>query len=136
MGKLKSILSKLVDNLYYKFHEDLPSLNEQLNEIMENFDFNKVVTFMEWNKSYRVYDDYGNCIKEEQWKLSNKRGYVVPTESELRSLAKSLLEEVIKLYKSNDPDNQFIWVGTGPFKVVCRFGILELMCVIAYWSYD
>lgn len=133
MNKLKNIFVNLIDSLYHKFHkDDIPPLNDQLNEIMSNFDFNRVATFMSWEKSHRIYDDEGNCIREEPWKVVGKT-YAVPTEVELKNLAKSLLDQVIERY---EPEKQFVYVGTGPFKVICRYGILELMCVIEYWSCD
>lgn len=139
MGKLKNALIGLVDSLYHKFHtdEDIPPLNEQLNNIMNHFDFDRVATFMSWEQSRRIYDEEGLHIGSEQWMMiNNNHEYSVPTEDELKTLARSLLNEVIKLYEPSNPDRQLVWIGTGPFKVACRYGILELMCVIEYWSYD
>lgn len=42
---------------------------------MENFDFDKVLEYMQWNKSHREYDDEGRCIGKSTWKM-----YVGPNE--------------------------------------------------------
>ena len=35
---------------------------------MENFDFDKVLEYMQWDKSHREYDDEGRCIGKSTWK--------------------------------------------------------------------
>ena len=42
---------------------------------MENFDFDKVLEYMQWDKSHREYDDEGRCIGKSTWKM-----YVGPNE--------------------------------------------------------
>lgn len=63
---------------------------------MENFDFDKVLEYMQWDKSHREYDDEGRCIGK----------------------------------------SPYLSIATGPFKVICRYGMLELIACLETWSYD
>lgn len=112
---------------------DVSSLNAQIDDIMKNFDFDKVLEYMSWDKSYRRYDDDGKCIGKSPWKMYIHPGeYRVPSISDLKTLAKDLLTQVIENYKNSK--STFVFVATGPFKAVCRYGRLELMGVIEYWG--
>ena len=118
---------------------DIPPIEEQFNDIMENFDFKHVHMMMNWDKARVIYDDDGNHTDYEQWKTlqGNYENYTlrVPTILELRKDAERLLKSAIKFQKAN-PRNRFYMTATGPFKVTCRYGILELECIFASWSCD
>ena len=112
---------------------DVSSLNAQIDDIMKNFDFDKVLEYMSWDKSYRRYDDDGKCVGKSPWKIFIHPGeYRVPSISDLKTLAKDLLTQVIENYKNSK--STFVFVATGPFKAVCRYGRLELIGVIEYWG--
>lgn len=119
--------------------DDIPSIEEQFNDIMENFDFKHVQMMMNWDKARVIYDDDGNHTDYEQWKTlqGNYENYTlkVPTILELRKDAERLLKSAIRFQKAN-PRNRFYMTATGPFKVTCRYGILELECIFASWSCD
>lgn len=110
------------------------SLESQISFITKNFDFNRVHEFMSWNKSSRNYDDNGICYGTNPWNMFVHEEYRVPTEFELKTLADSLLKEVANRYRSDKSD--YIYIHHGPFKAICRYGILELDCVIESWSGD
>lgn len=119
----------------FLMNEDCPSLEEQFDSIMRNFDFDKVLDYMKWDKSHREYDDYGHCIKTGPWKVFiQPNEFRIPTCGELIESAAKLLRGVMAVYK-NQPEN-FISMHTGPFKVICRYGVLELIACLEYWSYD
>lgn len=102
---------------------------------MENFDFDKVLEYMQWNKSHREYDDEDRCIGKSTWKMyvgPNEHG--VPTLYELSRNASVLLREVMKLY--NDNKSPYLSIAAEPFKVICRYGMLELIACLETWSYD
>lgn len=116
------------------FSDVLP-LDVQCEHIMKNFDFDKVLEYMSWNKSHRIYDDDGKCVGKTQWKIFIGPGeYRVPTISELKTLAKDLLTQVIRNYRNSK--SPLVYVATGPFKAMCRYGTLELVGVIESWSND
>lgn len=108
-------------------------LEEQYKSIMENFD--KVLEYMQWDKSHREYDDEGRCIGKSTWKMYvGPNEHRVPTLYELSRNASVLLREVMKLY--NDNKSPYLSIATGPFKVICRYGMLELIACLETWSYD
>ena len=112
---------------------DVSSLNAQIDDIMKNFDFDKVLEYMSWDKSYRMYDDDGKCVGKSPWKIFIHPGeYRVPSISDLKTLAKDLLTQVIRNYENSK--STFVFVATGPFKAVCRYGRLELIGVIESWG--
>lgn len=112
---------------------DVSFLNAQIDDIMKNFDFDKILEYMSWDKSYRMYDDDGKCIRKSPWKMYIHPGeYRVPSISDLKTLAKDLLTQVIENYKNSK--STFVFVATGPFKAVCRYGRLELIGVVEYWG--
>ena len=114
---------------------DVPSLDAQYDDIMKNFDFDKVLEYMSWDKSYRIYNEDGKCIGKSPWKIFIGPGeYRVPTISELRARARDLLTQVIRNYRNSK--SPFISISAGPFKAMCRYGMLELIGVIESWGGD
>lgn len=114
---------------------DAPPLDVQYNYIMENFDFDKVLEYMSWDKSHRTYDDDGKCVGKSPWRMHISPGeYRVPSISDLRALARDLLTQVIRNYRNSK--STFVSISTGPFKAMCRYGMLELIGVIESWSDD
>lgn len=119
--------------------DDIPSLEEQFQDIMDNFDFKHVNMMMNWEYARVGYDDDGNHTDYEQWKTlqGNYDNYIlrVPTVLELRKSAERLLKAAMEFQKKN-PRNKFYMTGTGPFKVTYRYGIIELECIFTSWSCD
>lgn len=114
---------------------DVSSLDVQCDYIMKNFDFDKVLEYMSWDKSHREYDDDGKCVGKSPWRMCISPGeYRVPSISDLRTLAKDLLTQVIRNYINSK--SAFVSISTGPFKAMCRYGRLELVGVIESWSDD
>lgn len=125
-----------------KESEILPSLEWQFDNIMENFDFKHVYMMMCWDKARVDYDDEGNHVSYSKWVmytgnggLSDVNSFKVPTIEELKTMASKMLKEVIRFSKNNSK-SKFYCTGTGPFKAIYRYGILELECVFENWSYD
>ena len=121
--------------------DDIPPLEEQIRDIMDNFDFKHVQMMMNWEKSRVIYDDDGNHTDYEQWKTlpGNYGDYIlkVPTILELRKDAEILLKSAMRFAKVNRRCRFYmITTGTGPFKVTYRYGILELECIFTSWSCD
>ena len=118
--------------------EILPSLEWQFDNIMENFDFKHVHMMMCWDKARVDYDNEGNHMNYSQWKVYNpvsKGLYDIPSIKDLKTTASKMLKEVIRFSKTNSK-SKFYCTGTGPFKAIYRYGILELECVFENWSYD
>ncbi len=114
-----------------KTYSDIPSLADQYENIMKNFDFDRVQEFMSWEKSHRTYDDDGNCESKSPWRMYCGPGeYRIPTVEDLKECARSLLTRVMQ---SKEP---VAYIATGPFKAILRYGMLELDCVIESWHYD
>ena len=85
-------------------------MSKQIDEIMDNFDFRKVAEVME-------HLGWGWCGS----------GYEVPTESEIRSTARRLLQDVSRKLPSN--------VSTGGFRAQSyEDGNLTLEFVLAEWT--
>lgn len=103
------------------------SIDKQIDEILEYFNFEHVARFMASPLARPVYDDEGNTIGYEPWEIYSKNGQEirVPTESELKEFAKDLLERV----ENNET------IHCGPFKARRRNNILSLECVIESWTY-
>lgn len=79
---------------------------EQIDYIMDSFDFNKV------HKAMQLLD----------WKwVNDSAAFSVPAEYELRTTARSLLRMVATRYK-NEP----YFASTGGFKASCHSGVLSL----------
>lgn len=116
-------------------YDDSPPLNIQYENIMKNFDFDRVHEFMNWEKSKRDYDDEGNCIDKSSWKMFVAPNmYKIPDIGELRKCASRLLKNVMNMKENNKAP--VISIATGPFKAIYRYGILELDCIIESWSDD
>ena len=127
---------------------DIPSLEEQFQDIMNNFDFKHVNMMMNWEYARVDYDDEGNPISFHKWKtinipeegismndLFNPDHLKVPTVAELKKDAERLLKSAIRFAKANRRC-KFYMTATGPFKVTYRYGILELECIFTSWSCD
>lgn len=133
----------------YKCDCEDPPIEEQFKDIMENFDFEHVCMMMNWDKSRVIYDGEGNHMDYQQWKvfhkpeksiesveeLFNPENLRAPTIEELKKDAEQLLKSAIRFHKAN-PRCRFYMTATGPFKVTCRYGILELECIFTSWSCD
>nr|DAG88668.1 MAG TPA: hypothetical protein [Crassvirales sp.] len=113
---------------------DVPSLENQYRDILDNFDFKTVAMIMSM-PCRPVYgnDDYNKIIGYTPWKMWSKQGMKLYNESELRFMASNMLREVMKQVKEGDT---LYWSACGPFKVIYRFGILELNFVLETWSWD
>lgn len=107
---------------------DVPSLENQYRDILDNFDFKTVAMIMSM-PCRPVYgnDDYNKIIGYTPWKMWSKQGMKLYNESELRFMASNMLREVMKQAKEGDT---LYWSACGPFKVIYRFGILELNFVL------
>ena len=128
--------------------DDIPSLEEQFQDIMDNFDFHHVQMMMNWEYARVNYDDEGNPISFHRWEtlnipeeginmndLFNPDHLKVPTVAELKKDAERLLKSVIRFAKVNRRC-RFYMTATGPFKVTYRYGIIELECIFTSWSCD
>lgn len=122
MVKLKEIKKRIVD--------DTPPLEDQINDIIDNFNFDLVAEYMEYF-GRGVHNEQGDYIGRERWKMACEDGFHVPTVSDLKTLARRLLEDVISKLRGN-----YTYVATGPFKAIRRYDILELNFVPESWSYD
>ena len=127
---------------------DIPSLEEQFQDIMNNFDFKHVNMMMNWEYARADYNDEGEPISFHKWKtlnipeegismddLFNPDHLKVPTVAELKKDAERLLKSAIRFAKANRRC-KFYMTATGPFKVTYRYGILELECIFTSWSCD
>ena len=127
---------------------DIPSLEEQFQDIMDNFDFHHVQMMMNWEYARVDYNDEGEPISFHKWKtlnipeegismndLFNPDHLKVPTVSELKKDAERLLKSAIRFAKANRRC-KFYMTATGPFKVTYRYGIIELECIFTSWSCD
>lgn len=113
---------------------DVPSLENQYRDILDNFDFKTVAMIMSM-PCRPVYgnNDYNKIIGYTPWKMWSKQGMKLYNESELRFMASNMLRKVMKQAKEGDT---LYWSACGPFKVIYRFGILELNFVLETWSWD
>ena len=127
---------------------DIPSLEEQFQDIMDNFDFHHVQMMMNWEYARADYNDEGECVGFHKWKtlnipeeginisdLFNPDHLKVPTVAELKKDAERLLKSVIRFAKVNRRC-KFYMTATGPFKASYRYGIIELECIFTSWSCD
>ena len=128
--------------------DDIPSLEEQFQDIMDNFDFHHVQMMMNWEYARVDYNDEGEPISFHKWKtlniseegidmndLFNPDHLKVPTVAELKKDAERLLKSAMRFAKANRRC-KFYMTATGPFKVTYRYGILELECIFTSWSCD
>lgn len=123
---------------------DIPSLKEQYEDIMNNFDFKHVQMMMSWDKARVEYDFDGNHIEYKPWETyhKNAKGSIfepkflyVPSEQELRLQASEYLLKLIE-YVEKHPREKYHYTATGPFKYTYRYGIIELECIFHSWSCD
>lgn len=125
---------------------DIPSLKEQYEDIMNNFDFKHVQMMMSWDKARANYDWDGNHTGYEPWKTAHfnykfnpdthsVEHMWVPTEQELKEQASEYLLKLIE-YIEKHPREKYHYTATGPFKYTYRWGIIELECVFHSWSCD
>ena len=115
--------------------DDVPSLQEQFKGIMENFDFLHVQQMMNWEKARVDYDDNLKHTSYHQWKVMIGKDLKIPTVEELRQMAHKQLKSAIAFAERN-PRNKFYMTGSGPFMVMFRYGVLELICNFESWSCD
>ena len=129
-------------------NSDIPSLEEQFQDVMDNFDFDHVHIMMDWEYARVDYNDEGKCVGFHKWKtlnipeggismddLFNPNHLKVPTVAELKKDAEGLLKSVIRFAKANRRC-KFYMTATGPFKASYRYGIIELECIFTSWSCD
>lgn len=127
---------------------DIPSLEEQFQDIMDNFDFKHVNMMMNWEHARADYNDEGECVGFHKWQTFHKpkedfdvtdifdpANLRVPTVAELKKNAENLLKSVIRFAKVNRRC-KFYMTATGPFKASYRYGIIELECIFTSWSCD
>lgn len=127
---------------------DIPSLEEQFQDIMNNFDFKHVNMMMNWEYARADYNDEGECVGFHKWSTFHKpkedfdvadmfdpANLRVPTIAELKKNAENLLKSVIRFAKVNRRC-KFYMTATGPFKASYRYGIIELECIFTSWSCD
>lgn len=104
---------------------------KQINEILEEFDFDYVHEFMLQDTAIRVYDDYGNVTNTSQWRIYLHGDLVIPDIQDLKDVAKDLLERV----SHNSAFNKgFYYIHTGPFRAECINGELSLLFVAKSWE--
>lgn len=115
--------------------DDIPSLQEQLEGIMKNFDFLHVQQMMNWEKALVDHDDDGNHTDYHQWRVMLEKDFKIPTVEELKQMAYRHLKSAIAFAERN-PRNKFYMTGSGPFMVMFRYGILQLVCDFESWSCD
>ena len=128
--------------------DDIPSLEEQFQDIMDNFDFKHVQMMMNWEYARADYNDEGECVGFHKWQTFHKpkedfdvadmfdpANLRVSTVAELKKSAEGLLKSAMKFAKANRRC-RFYMTATGPFKVTYRYGVLELECIFTSWSCD
>ena len=128
--------------------DDIPSLEEQFQDIMDNFDFKHVNMMMNWEHARADYNDERECVGFHKWQTFHKpkedfdvadifdpANLRVPTVAELKKDAENLLKSAMRFAKANRRSKFYI-TATGPFKVTYRYGVLELECIFTSWSCD
>lgn len=116
-----------------KRYEAPSDLAEQRASILDNFDFKTAAMIMSM-PCHPIWDDnYKYIIGYEPWKMVSKNGFKLYNEGELRYMAAKLLDKAIKSAKAGE---ELYCIGTGPFKAIYRYGILELDFVVTDWSED
>ena len=103
----------------------LPTLFEQRDNILKNFDFLRVANIMAMN----IYRDW-NTGTYSPWKIVVRYGFHVPTVEDLKELATDLMNAAI------DCSHSVYITRSGPFRVIKAYGRLILDFVITSWSYD
>lgn len=104
-----------MDKLKNNMKKQLTIQQDKIDDIMDNFDFNKVETVM----------------KATNWTWASTHG--VPVEHELRKQARELLKSVSQHYVS-ELDFRYA-ISTGGFKATKYYdGELELEFIMAKWD--
>ena len=96
---------------------------------MKNFNFDGVARIMK-TPCKAEYDDDGNIIKYDYWRIFDGHKLVIPSVDQLKDIASDLLDEVM----CNTED--VTWVGTAGFRAIKRYDILELDFVLESWHDD
>lgn len=114
---------------------DIPSIEDQFEDIMKNFDFIHVQLMMNWNGARVNYGDEGNIASTHKWEMLNPKSkeYKVPSVEELKELAEDLLKDVIN-YVNKQHRVSYYQIATGPFKVTYHYKILTLECIFESWD--
>lgn len=108
------------------------SLREQKQEILENFCFEQVAMIMSMPCMPVMGDYYTGIIGYKPWNILIDKDYKIPKVSDLRNLASHLLDDIINKVESFKEDYYSIY--TGPFKVIYRYGFLELDFIVESWD--
>lgn len=103
----------------------LPDLEFQKQDILNNFDFERVVHTLHM----KIHKDY-NSNEYSEWKIVCKNGPIIPDIVELKRLAIDLMNGAIKCKQNN------YCARCGPFRVIKMYNRLILDFVITSWSYD
>lgn len=114
-----------VKNSNFTDEDYLPTLHEQRDNILKNFNFTQVANIMAMN----IYKDWntGQCTP---WRIMVSYGFHVPTVDDLKALATDLINAAIKCSHS-------VYITrSGPFRVIKAHGRLILDFVITSCSYD
>ena len=117
---------QLTKKTRYIDDEFIPSLEEQKETILANFDFEHVANVMKMN----IKKDYetGEC---SPWEIFfENTGFHLPTPERLKEYAITLLDSAIS-HKNKTTIETF-----GPFMVTKAFNRLYLYFVVESWSYD
>lgn len=114
-----------VQNSSFTDEDFLPTLFEQRDNILENFDFTRVANTMAMN----IYKDW-NTGTYSPWRMVVSYGYHVPTVEDLKELATDLMNAAI------DCSHYVYITRSGPFRVIKAYGRLILDFVVTSWSYD
>ena len=103
----------------------LPTLPEQRDNILKNFDFTRVANTIAMN----IYKDW-KTGQYSPWRITVSYGFHVPTVDDLKTLATDLMNAAINCSHS-------VYVTrSGPFRVIKAYGRLILDFVVTSWSYD
>ena len=114
-----------VQNSSFTDEDFLPTLTEQRDNILKNFDFTRVANTMAMN----IYKDW-NTGQYSPWRMVVRYGYHVPTVDDLVELATDLMNVAIACSHS-------VYITrSGPFRVIKAYGRLILDFVVTSWSYD
>ena len=114
-----------VQNSSFTDEDFLPTLPEQRDNILKNFDFTRVANTMAMN----IYKDW-NTGTYSPWRIVVKYGYHVPTVEDLAELATDLMNVAIA------SSHSVYIIRSGPFRVIKAYGRLILDFVVTSWSYD
>ena len=110
------------------------SLREQKQEILENFCFEQVAMIMSMPCMPITGESDTYIIGYTPWKMLIDKDYKIPKVSDLRNLASHLLDDIINKVESSKED--YYSIHTGPFRVIYRYGFLELNFIAESWSVE